>query len=88
MGAPVRSNAQIVADYLDSVLNKDHSAVDRFFHPDVEYMINGSPAPDRDPGLPPLSMECKMSAWASLLPASARSRNIFCLPSRRLLACG
>src|SRR2546428_2075270 len=29
------------------------------FHPEVEYMINGSPAQDRDPTLPPLSPECK-----------------------------
>jgi ketosteroid isomerase-like protein len=59
MGANARSNAEIVADYLDSVLRKDHSAVDRFFHPEVEYMINGSPAQDRNPALPSLSPECK-----------------------------
>ena len=52
-------NAKIVADYLDSVLRKDHTAVDRFFHPDVEYMINGSPSPDRSVDLPPISTECK-----------------------------
>jgi ketosteroid isomerase-like protein len=54
-----RSNAEIVDDYLDCVLRKDHTAVDRFFHPDVEYMINGSPSPDRDATLPPLSTACK-----------------------------
>ena len=52
-------NAKIVADYLDSVLRKDHTAVDRFFHPDIEYMINGSPSPDRSVDLPPISTECK-----------------------------
>jgi len=56
----VRSNAEkIVGDYLDSVLRKDHTAVDRFFHPEVEYMINGSPALDRAAELPYLSPECK-----------------------------
>jgi ketosteroid isomerase-like protein len=52
-------NAQIVADYLDSVLRKDHTAVDRFFHPDAEYMINGSSSRDRSLDLPPISTECK-----------------------------
>ena len=71
MGAHVRPNAEIVADYLDSVLRKDHSAVDRFFHPEVEYMINGSPAQDRDPTLPPLSPECKsaLPLWCAKTPS-------------------
>jgi ketosteroid isomerase-like protein len=53
-----RSNAEIVAEYLDCVVRKDRTAVDRFFHPDIEYVINGSPLPDRDPAIPPLSVEC------------------------------
>jgi len=61
MGTIQPSNAQIVADYLDSVLRKDPTAVDRFFHADIEYMINGSPALDRNAELPPVSSEC-MSA--------------------------
>jgi hypothetical protein len=54
----VRSNAEIVAEYLDCVLRKDNTAVDRFFHPDIEYVINGSRLPDRDPAIPPISAEC------------------------------
>jgi ketosteroid isomerase-like protein len=42
MAALARSNADIVAEYLDCVLRKDHTSVDRFFHPEVEYMVNGS----------------------------------------------
>jgi ketosteroid isomerase-like protein len=53
-----RSNAEIVAEYLDCVLRKDRTAVDRFFHPDIEYVINGSPLPDRDAAIPPISAEC------------------------------
>ena len=53
-----RSNAEIVAEYLDCVLRKDSAAVDRFFHRDIEYVINGSPLPDRDPSIAPISAEC------------------------------
>src|SRR5690348_11399362 len=54
----VRSNAETVAEYLDCVVRKDLTAVDRFFHPDIEYVINGSPLADRDPAIPPISAEC------------------------------
>jgi ketosteroid isomerase-like protein len=54
----VRSNAEIVAEYLDCVVRKDLTAVARFFHPDIEYVINGSPLADRDPAIPPISAEC------------------------------
>jgi ketosteroid isomerase-like protein len=53
-----RSNAEIVTEYLDCVLRKDHTAVDRFFDPDIEYVINGSQLPDRDPAIAPISAEC------------------------------
>ena len=54
----VRTAGEIVAAYLDSVLRKDPSTVDRFFHPEIEYVINGSPLPDRDPATSPISPEC------------------------------
>ncbi len=32
--------------------------VDRYFHPNVEYMVKGTPAPDPAGAVPPISMEC------------------------------
>jgi len=52
-----RSNTNIVAEYLDCLLRRDPADVDRFFHPDIEYVVNGSPLPDRDPAIPPISAE-------------------------------
>lgn len=54
----MRSTGEIVGEYLDCVLRRDHTAVDRLFHPEIEYVINGSPLPDRDPAMPPISPEC------------------------------
>ena len=53
-----RDNAGVLAEYLDSVLRRDQTAVDRFFHPEIEYVINGSPLAGRDPAIPPISSEC------------------------------
>jgi ketosteroid isomerase-like protein len=50
-----RTNAEVVASYLDAVLHRDASAIDRFFHPEVEYIVNG--ARDADGRLPPISRE-------------------------------
>jgi hypothetical protein len=44
--APTQSNSQLVAAYLDAVIRKDASAVERYFDPNVEYVVNGTPAPD------------------------------------------
>jgi ketosteroid isomerase-like protein len=57
MASEIVSNAEIVASYLDSVLRKDHSAVERFFDPEIDYFVNGTS--DRDPAhrLPPISAE-------------------------------
>ena len=57
MATEIESNAQIVASYLDAVLRKDHSAVDSFFHPQVEYFVNGTSQRDPDLWLPPISPE-------------------------------
>ena len=53
--AAPRTNAEVIASYLDAVLHRDATAIDRFFHPEVEYIVNGA----RDAGgrLPPISRE-------------------------------
>lgn len=53
-----RSNSELIAAYLDAVMRKDASLVERFFDPDVEYMVNGTPMPDPVEVLPPISGEC------------------------------
>src|SRR5579864_2372211 len=53
-----QSNPELIAAYLDAVMHKDASVVERFFAPDVEYMVNGTPAPDPAGVLPPISAEC------------------------------
>jgi glyoxylase-like metal-dependent hydrolase (beta-lactamase superfamily II)/ketosteroid isomerase-like protein len=60
-----RSTAKIVAEYLECALQKDPAAVDRFFHPDIEYVVDGSPLPHRDQTIPPISAECIAAVpWA------------------------
>jgi ketosteroid isomerase-like protein len=71
MSAPAQSNAELIAAYLDAVIRRDASAVDRYFHPDVEYMVNGAPsqhlAPDQVAALPPISVECHSALpWLGL----------------------
>jgi glyoxylase-like metal-dependent hydrolase (beta-lactamase superfamily II)/ketosteroid isomerase-like protein len=61
------SNSEIVAAYLDAVLRKDSSAVERFFHPEVEYIVNGTPERDVGMALPPISQECQEALpWMGL----------------------
>jgi ketosteroid isomerase-like protein len=36
------SNSELIGAYPDAVMRRDASAVDRYFDPDVEYMVNGS----------------------------------------------
>ena len=50
--APKQSNSEIIAAYLDAVMRKDASVIDRFFAPEVEYMVNGTRVPDRAGVLP------------------------------------
>jgi len=58
VSAPKQSNSEIIAAYLDAVMRKDASVIDRFFAADVEYMVNGTPAPDLAGVLPPISSDC------------------------------
>ena len=67
MNAPEQPSASIIAAYLDAVIRKDASVVDRYFHPDVEYMVNGSPSGDPAGVLPPISAECHRALpWLGL----------------------
>jgi hypothetical protein len=59
VGTPSQSTAELIAAYLDAVIRKDASAVDHYFDPNVEYMVNGTPAPDPAGALPPISAECR-----------------------------
>lgn len=58
MNALTQSSATIIGAYLDAVIRKDASAVDRDFDPEVEYMVNGSPSGDKTGVLPPISVAC------------------------------
>jgi len=53
-----QSNSELIASYLDAVIRKDASAVDRFFATDVEYMVNCTPIADPAGALPPISTDC------------------------------
>jgi ketosteroid isomerase-like protein len=64
-GAP--SNAELIAAYLDAVIRKDATAVDRYFDPDVEYMVNGTLQPGAAGVLPPISADCQSALpWLGL----------------------
>lgn len=58
MKVSARSNAELIAAYLDAVMQKDASVVEQFFAADVEYMVNGTSSPDPAGVLPPISADC------------------------------
>lgn len=61
------SNSELIAAYLDAVVRKDASVVDRFFAPDVEYMVNGTAVIDPEGVLPPISADCHAALpWLGL----------------------
>ena len=63
----MQSNSEIIAAYLDAVIRKDVSVIDRFFAPDVEYMVDGTPSPDLAGVLPPISADCRAALpWLGL----------------------
>ena len=67
VSAPKQSNAEIIAAYLDAVMRKDASVIDRYFAPDVEYMVNGTATPDLAGVLPPISADCHAALpWLGL----------------------
>jgi ketosteroid isomerase-like protein len=67
MSASKKSSAQLIAAFLDAVIRKDASVVDKFFSVDVEYMVNGTPEPDPTGVLPPISADCATALpWLGL----------------------
>ena len=67
MRTPAQPNSALVAGYLDAVIRKDATAVDKYFHPDVEYMVNGTQVPDPAGVLPPISGDCRSALpWLGL----------------------
>ena len=58
MNASAQSSGELIGAYLDAVIRKDSSAVDRYFAQNVEYMVNGTSSPDPAGVLPPISLEC------------------------------
>ena len=59
MSTAAQSNSELIAAYLDAVIRKDAAAVDRYFDPNVEYMVNGTLEPDAAGVLPPISADCQ-----------------------------
>jgi ketosteroid isomerase-like protein len=67
MSTATQSSAELIAAYLDAVIRKDATAVDRYFDPDVEYMVNGTLEPDAAGVLPPISADCQAALpWLGL----------------------
>ena len=46
MGGPTRSRSELIEAYLDAVMRKDTSVIERWVAQDVEYVVNGTPVPD------------------------------------------
>jgi len=61
MSAQTRSSAELVSLYLDAVKRQDAAVVDRYFHPDIEYVVNGTPAPEPGAVLPMISEQCRQA---------------------------
>jgi ketosteroid isomerase-like protein len=62
-----RSNSALIAAYLETVIRKDASAVDKYFHPNVEYVVNGAASADPAAALPPISQDCHSALpWLGL----------------------
>lgn len=69
------SNPDLIRDYLDAVMRKDASAVERFFDVDVEYIVNGTPLRDASGTVPPISSQCQMALpWLGLHRGQAAVR--------------
>ena len=67
MSGAAHSSSELIATYLDAVIRKDASAVDRYFDPNVEYMVNGTLEPDTAGVLPPISSDCQAALpWLGL----------------------
>jgi ketosteroid isomerase-like protein len=58
MSAAAQSNSALIAAYLEAVIRKDAAAVDKYFHPNVEYVVNGAWSADPAGAVPPISQDC------------------------------
>ena len=63
MNAAAQSNSDLISTYLDAVIRKDSSVVDRYFHPALEYMVDRTPTADVTGALPPISIT-HFPGWA------------------------
>jgi ketosteroid isomerase-like protein len=93
VSARAQSNADLIGPYLDAVIRRDFSVVDRYFDANVEYMVNGTPEADPAGALPPISAECHAALpWLGLYHGREalfeRSRSVvkFILDQRRVRA--
>lgn len=67
MTTATQSSSELIAAYLDAVIRKDESAVDLYFDPNVEYMVNGARQRDDAGVLPPISADCHAALpWLGL----------------------
>ncbi|MBV8148849.1 MAG: MBL fold metallo-hydrolase [Candidatus Eremiobacteraeota bacterium] len=59
--------AEVITSYLHAVARKESGVAERFFHPDVEYMVNGVAALEAGGTLPPISPRCSAALpWLGL----------------------
>lgn len=59
MNASVSSGSEVLAAYLTAITQKDLSAIDRLFHQDVEYVVNGATSGHPKDSLPIISAQCR-----------------------------
>jgi ketosteroid isomerase-like protein len=81
----IQSNSELIAAYLDAVIRKDASAVDRFFAPDVEYLVNGTRIADPAAALPPISADCSTALpWLGMHKGKEAVKNFLTHMHRNL----
>jgi hypothetical protein len=62
---PIQSSGKLVSLYMEAITRRDTAVVDRFFHPDVEYIVNGTASRDTAAQLPSISEQCGTALpWA------------------------
>lgn len=67
MGGANQPSTDLIRAYLEAVIRKGATAVDRFFDSNVEYMLNGTALGGPEGVLPPISAECHSTLpWPGL----------------------
>ena len=85
MSPAVQSNSALIASYLQAVIRKDASAVDKYFQPKVEYVVNGASSADAAGALPLISQECHTALpWLGLHRGREPGSSLWLVPSPRL----